>query len=183
MMEWIAYLVATVFCVLGFVCVLSIILGLPGTWIMIGLALLIEVFDSAYLPPERQTTFGAWVLWTCVILAGIGELIELAAGAAGAKKGGGSKRGMIGALIGGIAGALLLTPFIPLPVVGTLIGAVIGTFTGAVIGEVTGEQAKTVTGSMKPAIGATIGRVAGTVSKIAIAIAVWIVLSAAAYWP
>jgi uncharacterized protein YqgC (DUF456 family) len=118
-----------------------------------------------------------------VVLAGLGELIEFAAGAAGAKRGGAGRRGMIGALIGGIVGALLLTPFIPVPVVGTLIGAIIGTFIGAVLGEVTGLEPKTVRGSMKPALGATIGRVAGTVGKMGTAIVVWLTLSVAAFWP
>src|SRR5262245_54686345 len=145
-MEWIAYVVATVFCLLGLACVLSIIVSLPGTWIMIGLAALIEVCDSAYLPPDHAQTFGWWTILVCVGLALIGEVIELAAGAAGAKHGGGTRRGMIGALIGGIVGALVFTPFIPIPLVGTLIGALLGTFVGAIVGEVTGEKAKTVKG-------------------------------------
>src|SRR5882672_1546323 len=145
-MPWIAYLIAAVFCLLGFVCVLSTILSIPGTWIMIGLALLIEVCDSAYLPPEHAQTFGWWVIIACVALALLSEIIELAAGAAGAKRGGGSKRGMIGALIGGIAGAIGFTPFIPIPLLGTLIGALLGTFLGAIIGEVTGAQPKSVKG-------------------------------------
>jgi uncharacterized protein YqgC (DUF456 family) len=182
-MEWITYVVATLFCLLGAVCVLSIVLSLPGTWIMIGLALVIELCDSLYLPPDHNQTFGWWVILTCVGLALFGEVIELAASAAGAKGGGGSKRGMWGALIGGIVGALIFTPFIPVPIVGTLIGAILGTFIGAVVGEVTGEQAKSVRGSMKPALGATIGRVIGTFSKIGIAIVVWLVLSVAAFVP
>lgn len=181
-MEWILYIVAALFCLLGALCVASIVVGLPGGWIMLGLALIIEATDGLYLPPERPQTFGWWVLGACAGLLAIGEIVELAAGAAGAKSGGGGKRGMWGALIGGILGALFLTFFIPIPIVGTLIGAVIGTFIGAVVGEVTGEQAKTVRGSMKPALGATIGRVIGTVGKIGIAIAVWITLSVAAFW-
>lgn len=182
-MEWISYVVATVFCLLGLICVVSIILSVPGTWIMLGLALVIEWADRFYLPPERQQTFDWWVLGTCLGLALLGEGLELAAGAAGAKGGGGRRRGMIGALVGGIAGAILLTPFIPVPVIGTLIGGVIGTFAGAVIGEVTGAEPMTVRGSMKPALGATIGRVTGTMGKIIIAVVMWLVLSASAFLP
>jgi hypothetical protein len=36
---------------------------------------------------------------------------------------------------------------------------------------------------MKPAIGATIGRVVGTTSKVGIAIAAWLMLSISAFWP
>src|SRR6185503_17493700 len=139
-MEWIDYVVAVVFCLLALICAASIVLSVPGTWIMLALALIIEWADQFYLPPEHRQTFDWWVLGTCFALALLGELLELAAGAAGAKGGGGRRRGMIGALIGGVVGALLLTPFIPVPVVGTLIGAIVGTFIGAVVGEVTGAQ-------------------------------------------
>ena len=33
------------------------------------------------------------------------------------------------------------------------------------------------------AIGATIGRIGGTVAKLALAIAIWLALSVAAFWP
>ena len=59
------------------------------------------------------------------MLAGIGELLEAGAGAAGTKMGGGSSRGMLGAIVGGLVGAIVCTPLIPIPVLGTLIGALI----------------------------------------------------------
>lgn len=183
-MDWLTYVVATIFTLLGAACVFSIVLSLPGAWIMLGIAFVIELIDQWWRTPGadgRTQTFEWWLLGVCVALALAGELIELAAGAAGAKSGGAGRRGMIGALIGGVVGALLLTPFIPIPVVGTLIGAIIGTFIGAVLGEVTGQTPKTVRGSMKPALGATIGRVFGTVSKIGVAIVIWLTLSVAAF--
>jgi uncharacterized protein len=182
-MEWLAYVVATVFVLLGGLCVASIILSLPGAWIMLAIALVIELCDQFYLPAGDAQTWEWWLLGVCAGLVLLSEVIEFAAGAAGAKAGGAGRRGMVGALVGGIAGAIALTPLIPIPVVGTLIGAIIGTFMGAVIGEVSGEKAKTVRGSVKPAIGATIGRVVGTFSKIGIAIVVWLVLSITAFWP
>ena len=182
-MEWLVYLVAALFFVLGGLCVVSIILSVPGAWILLALALIIEVCDGLYLPPESAQTFPWWLLATCAGLVLLSELIELAAGMAGAKAGGSSKRGMWGALIGGMLGAILMTFLIPIPLVGTLIGALVGTFIGALVGETSGQNAKTVRGSMKPAVGATVGRVVGTMTKIGIAIAVWIVLSVAAFWP
>jgi uncharacterized protein YqgC (DUF456 family) len=181
-MEWLAYVIAVVFVLLGAICVGSIVLSLPGAWIMLALALIIEWADGLYLPAGDSQTWEWWVLITCGGLVLASELIEFAAGAAGARAGGAGRRGMVGALIGGILGAILLTPLIPIPIVGTLIGAVIGTFAGAVLGEVSGQQAKTVRGSMKPALGATVGRVVGTFSKIGVAIVVWIVLSVDAFW-
>ena len=43
-MEWIMYVVATLFCLIGIVCVASMILSIPGSWVMLGLALLIPFF-------------------------------------------------------------------------------------------------------------------------------------------
>jgi uncharacterized protein len=188
-MEWLLYIVAGLFSLLGLVAVASIVVSLPGAWIILGLALIVELVDSLYLPSGdggsggATQTFGWWLLGVCAGLALLGEIIEFAAGAAGAKAGGAGKRGMIGALIGGIVGAIGLTILLPIPVVGTLIGALVGTFAGAVIGEVTGEQAKTVKGSVKPAIGATIGRIGGSFAKLCLAFAIWIALSVAAFWP
>ena len=58
----------------------------------------------------------------------------------------------------------------------------LGTFAGAVIGELNDPEA-TVRDTLKPAAGASIGRIIGTVAKIPVAIAVWITLSIAAFWP
>jgi uncharacterized protein YqgC (DUF456 family) len=182
-MEWLSYVIAAVFLALGAGCVALIIFSLPGVWMMLGLAAIIEFCDRWYLPPERDQTFGWWVLGVSVGLAAIAEVIDFAAGAEGARRGGASKRGMIGALIGGIAGVFLFTPlFFFVPVIGALLGAILGTFVGAVIGELTAPAA-TMGGTVKPALGATIGRVVGTVSKIGIAIAIWLALSVAAFWP
>jgi uncharacterized protein YqgC (DUF456 family) len=182
-MEWMMCVVATLFCLLGAVCLVSIIFSIPGGWIMLALACIIELCDQFYLAEGRQVTFGWIALGVSAALLGLSELIEFAAGAAGAKRGGAGKRGMVGALIGGILGAILFTIVVIIPVVGSLIGAIVGTFAGAVLGEITGANPKTVRGSVKPAIGATIGRVVGTMSKIGIALGVWIGLSVAAFWP
>lgn len=186
-MDWLVYIIASLFTLIGAACIASIILSIPGTWIMLLLALLIQWLDPLWLPQAadgtQPHTFRWWLLGVCAVLALAGEAIELAAGAAGAKSGGGSRRGVIGALLGGIIGAIALTPLIPIPVLGTLIGAIIGTFAGAVIGETTGAQPKTLTGSVTPAFGATIGRVIGTVGKMAVAIVIWLALSVAVFWP
>lgn len=186
-MEWLQYVFAGLFVVLGGVCVVLVVVQLPGTWLLLGLAAAIEYIDRLYLPENDQQTFDWWVLGGCLALAVIGEIIEFVAGAAGARKGGSSTRGMVGALIGGVVGIFLFaTLFSIIPFVGTLFGAlfgsILGTFAGAIIGELTAEQS-TIKGSMKPAIGATIGRVLGTMGKIGIAMAMWMALSVSAFWP
>ena len=182
-MEWLQYVIATLFFLLGGVCVVLVVVQLPGTWMLLGLAAIIEYIDTAYLPDGPQQTFGWWVLGGGLAIAVIGEIIEFVAGAAGAKKGGSSTRGMVGALIGGIVGIFIFTPlFFFVPIFGAFLGAILGTFVGAVVGELTGGQT-TIQGTMKPAIGATIGRIVGTTSKVGIAIAMWLVLSISAFWP
>jgi len=182
-MTWIAYLVALAFVLLGAGCLVLVALGLPGGWLLLALAAGIEFFvDPLYLPGVSQPTFPPWTLWTSLLLLLVGEVLEFGASALGAKRGGATRRGMVGALAGGLVGAILLTPVIPIPVVGTLLGALVGTFLGALAGETTGRRPSSLRGSIKPAAGATVGRVLGSMSKLGIGLVVWIVLSVAAFW-
>ena len=181
-MDWLAYLVAALFCLVGAACVLLVILQLPGAWVMLALALVLEWVDQWYLDPPA-VTFGWWVLGVCLGLATLGEVVEFLAGAAGAKKGGATRRGVIGAIVGGVGGGIAGTFMLPIPVLGTLVGAIVGSFAGALIAEVSGPTPMTVRDSMGPAIGASIGRVVGTFSKLGIAIVMWLVLSVAALLP
>ena len=178
-MSWLLYVVAVLFFLLGAVCVVLVLAQLPGAWIMLALAAIIEYCDRFYLPADDRQTFGIWVLVACVILALVGEALEFLGGAVAVKKTGGSKRGMIGALIGGVVGAIGGTPFGL--IIGALIGAALGAFAGAILGELTVKEA-TVSGSVKPATGAAVGRVLGTLSKMPVAIAIWLALSISAFW-
>ena len=180
-MEWIAYLVAALFFLVGVGCLFLVVLQLPGGWLLLGVALAIEYCDRWYLPVESPQTFAWWLLGASLVLLTVGEVIEFTAGMMGAKRGGASRRGAWGALIGGIVGAFVFLPlFIFTGPLAPLPGAILGTFVGAVIGEMSREQA-TVGGSMRPAWGATLGRVVGTVSKLAIAIGVWMALAIGAF--
>lgn len=178
--DWLHYVILIMFALVGAACVLSVAISLPGTWIMLGLAVLIELLDGLYLTGPEPITFGWWVLAVCIGLALFGEVLEFIAGALGAKTGGGTKRGMLGAIVGGFVGGIALTFMLPIPIVGTLVGALLGTLVGAMIGEITAEDAMTVRGSVMPAVGATFGRVLGTVAKVGIAMIVWLVLIVAA---
>ena len=177
-MAWISYLVAVIVFLSGAGSVFLVMIGLPGTWALLALAGLIELLDGLYLPGDESTTFSWWLLLGCVALAGIGELLELLAGALGAKKAGSSRRGMIASVIGGIVGAILGAPFGL--ILGSFCGAVVGTFAGAVLGEIT-HRDKGVTDTLRPAAGATVGRILGTLSKLPVAVAVWIALTVAAF--
>ncbi len=182
-MDWMIYIVASFFALAGLGCVFLVAINLPGTWLMIALAALIELVDGLYRTNEPPVTFGWWLIGLVILIALIGELIEFLAGAAGARFGGGTRRGMIGAIVGGLVGAILFTPLVPIPLLGTLIGAIVGTFAGAFFGEFTHVQKLGVWRSLRPATGATIGRVVGSIAKTAIAGVIWLALSVAAFWP
>ena len=172
-MDWITIIVIALFALLASVCVLLALLGLAGTWIMIAIAIGIELLDTYWGDGE---TWGWTTLGICVGLAIVGEIMEIGASALGVKVGGGSRRGMIGAIMGGIVGGIVLTPFIPIPVIGTLIGAIIGTFSGAVVGEITNNDNATAGGIAKSASGATFGRILGVLGKTGVAAVCWCIL-------
>lgn len=182
-MEWIGVLVASVFALLGLGCLVLVIVGLPGTWLLIGLAVAVELLDHHYLDGGDPQTFGWWAIGACVAIALVGEAVEAGAGAAGTHAGGGSRRGMAGAVIGGIVGAIAFTPVIPIPILGTLLGALIGTFVGAVIAERSAPSPPGAGATLKAASGATLGRLLGTLGKAMAATTVWAVLCVGAFWP
>ena len=87
---------------------------------------------------------------------------------------------MLGSVAGGMLGALAGTVLLPIPVVGTSAGAAGGTAIGAVAGE-TWNGERTLAGSARPAFGAVLGRVLGTLAKLPVALLVWVLLSVAAF--
>jgi uncharacterized protein len=180
-MEWMAYALATVFALLGLVCLLLLVVGLPGTWVLLAIAFLIELVDVWLLPGDTVVTFGWGLLAVCAGLAVVGEIIEAIAGAAGTRMGGGTRRGMVGAIIGGIAGAIFFTPLIPVPILGMLIGAMLGAFAGAFVGEATGPEARGRNHNLRAAFGAAVGKLGGTIAKLAIGIVMWGLLVRAAF--
>ncbi|MDY7109974.1 MAG: DUF456 domain-containing protein [Planctomycetota bacterium] len=173
-------IMGVLFALIGLACIVAIIFGLPGSWIIIALAVVINLVDGLYLAEGRGETFDWRLVAGAVLLAAIGELLEFLAGALGAKTAGSSRRGAIGALVGGLLGAILGAPFGL--ILGALLGAVVGTFIGAIVGEISGREPMTMRQSIKPATGATIGRVLGTLSKVPIALVIWLVLTIDALW-
>lgn len=179
----ITLLIAALFALLGAFCVLLVAIGLPGAWILLAVAVVIEIADPLWLAPEQQPTFSTWVLLTALALALLGEILEFVASALGAKHGGASRRGMVGSIVGAVIGGIAGTIFLAfLPIIGSVLGACVGAGLGAMAGEVSAKGG-TITGALRPAQGAAIGRLVGTVAKLPCAIAVWLLLTVAAFWP
>jgi uncharacterized protein YqgC (DUF456 family) len=160
---------AVLFVVLNFCALLTNFITLPGNWFIA----LLTVLFALLVRGSEGMGLNWWCVGAVIGLAVLGEVIEFAAGAAGAAKSGGSRRGMVlavvGAMGGSIAGAILGT-MIPVPLIGNLIGAVLGGAVGAFGGAYAGEYWKGKNESERMAVGkaAMIGRVLGTVGKLGI---------------
>lgn len=171
--------VGLVFALVGAGCVLLVVVGLPGAWIMLAIALLTDLLLAPRVG-DGEAFFGWWAIGVGAVVALLGEALETLAAAEGARRGGASVRGAWGAVIGGLIGGLAGTVLIPIPIVGSLAGAALGALGGAVVGELTREGMR-LRDTAKPATGAAIGKVLGIISKIPCAAVVWVVLTVAAF--
>lgn len=148
---------------------LTTLFALPGNWIIVAVAALF-----AYLFPGDEGRGVAWIVVGVLFgLAVFGEVVEFAAGAAGAKKVGGSRRSVlmaiVGTMIGSIVGAMI---GVPIPIFGPIIGALGGGAAGAFAGAFLGEQwiGSDVPRSVSVGKGAFVGRLWGTAGKLAVGI-------------
>jgi uncharacterized protein YqgC (DUF456 family) len=147
------------------------VMTLPGLWLMLA--------STALYAWLTHWQYISWkTLLTLLVLSALGEVVELAFSAGGARQSGAGRRGTWGALIGGLLGGLFLS-FLPLWPVSTLVGVCLGTFLGALIGELSG--GREFGHSAIVGVGAAKGRLMGTLAKVAIggimlAITLWIAL-------
>ena len=180
---WIDALVMSITLIVGLGCLFVVALGLPGHWVMWGLAVIVELSDGLWLPDGERFTFGWLALGLVLLLGVIGEIAEFGFGVIGADKGGASRRGQIGAFVGGILGAIFGTA-IPIPLIGSLIGALGGTFFGAYLGEksLSGEKKPENKQAAKTAMWATLGRVAGVAVKSAVTSVALLILVLSPLW-
>ena len=150
-------------------------LFLPGNWIMV-----ITTIVFAWWQWDAQP-FSAPTLVIITLLAFVGEIIEMFAGVGGARRAGAGGRGAIGALLGAVLGAIVGTFAIPIPLIGTLLGACLGA--GLLSGLMERHGGKRPDQSIRSGMGAGIGVLIGTTSKIAIGILIWLIIAIAAVWP
>jgi uncharacterized protein YqgC (DUF456 family) len=150
------------------------LLSLPGNWLMLAL--------TATFAWLVHTADGRGISWATigvlVVLSITGELLESLAGAAGAARLGGSRRGMLLSVLGAVLGSLMGAGVgIPVPIVGSALGAVfggaVGAFAGAVLGE--GWKGRELNQGMEVGRAAFLGRIWGTVGKLAIGAVMFVV--------
>lgn len=163
------YTLAVLFILVNLVALACNLITLPGNWMIV----VTTVLFAWLVQPPTGTGLNWWVVGLVFALAALGEIIEFAAGAAGAAKSGGSRRGMVLSVIGAMAGSIIgafLGTAIPVPLVGNLIGAVGGGASGAFGGAYLGEywKGKNENERLNISSAAMVGRVLGTVGKLGI---------------
>ena len=141
--------------------IFSILIGLPGCWII-----LVEALVYALIT-KFAAGIGWWDLLALLIMAGAGELAEFLLTAYGAQKYGASKKAIAGALVGGLVGAILVNAIIP--IIGALIGAFVGVYLGAFI--LTYAFDRDLDQARKSGIGAFMGRLGSVLVKGTMAVA------------
>lgn len=160
----------TIFILVMLIGFFSILLGLPGT-----LVILFDVLVYAVVTGFDKIGFG--ILLALVAFSALAESLEFLFGITWARRYGTSKRGATASVVGGIIGAVLLTPvFLGL---GALIGSFIGALLGAFTVEILTQQ------ELKPAaragFGALMGRLAGLFAKGLCGLAMVIITLSAIY--
>lgn len=160
----------TIFILVMLIGFFSILLGLPGT-----LVILFDVLVYAIVTGFDKIGFG--ILLALVAFSALAESLEFLFGITWARRYGTSKRGATASVVGGIIGAVLLTPvFLGL---GALIGSFIGALLGAFTVEILTQQ------ELKPAaragFGALMGRLAGLFAKGLCGLAMVIITLSAIY--
>jgi uncharacterized protein len=166
------YLYALILFCLNALALSLVLVGLPGIWLMV-----IFSWGVSYLSGTSMIS-----TTTLIVLAGLAlasEVVELVAGSAGSKKAGGTWRGSAGALGGGLVGGIVGSFIIP--VVGSILGACIGAFLGALGGELSG--GKQLEAAIDVGRGAFIGRLLGTIYKLAFGVVILIVATVASVVP
>ena len=164
------YLSVNLIWALLFLLILIISLGLnvtgaPGNWLM----LIIASIYSWVMPSESPYGFGFIIIIIVLFFAIIGEVLEFFTGVIGAKKVGGSKKGMwcsvIGSIVGSFGGVMV---GIPVPIIGSLIAALLFSGVGAMLGAFFGERwdGKKTDEAWKVGLASFVGRILGSGIKL-----------------
>ena len=156
------------------------IIGLPGNWVMAAIAAAM----TFYAADSQVYAMSPLALGCVLALAVLGEVIETAAGAAGVKRLGGSRRAAVlaiaGSMIGAIAGLFIGSP---VPVIGSVIVSLLLGGVGAAVGASLGEKWAGRRWGEVASVGyaAFWGRLLGTVGKLVCAATIAAVVTAAAW--
>lgn len=147
------------FCLVLLIGIVAIPFNIAGTFIIVA-----DAFIYGLLTRFSKITL-TFVIILLAMAIGM-EILEAFFGALLARRYGGSKWGMMGAMIGGTAGAIIGTPL--MPVVGTLGGAFLGSFLGAMTFEFV--KGKDHQHAIRVGFGAFLGVISGKITKVFVAV-------------
>jgi len=125
----------------------TVLPGLPGT-VLIWLGVALYAWVTGFGMVNRWLLLGLAVI--VAVAHGLGHL----ASALGARGMGASRWGMIGAIIGGLAGLLLLGP----------VGVLVGPFAGAVLGELVARRR--IPEAIRAGVGGVLGALGGALVNL-----------------
>lgn len=169
MTYWIAAVLLTA---LNAASVMLNLLMLPGNWIMVAaLCLFLLVAGDPQTGPD-------WITVLIVAsLAACGEIAELFAGSAKAASVGATRRTMLLSLVSSFALSIAGTFVVPVPIVGTALGAISGAALGAFAGAWLGETWAGTEPDQRVRISqaAMSGRLLGMLIKLTIGAAIFVI--------
>jgi len=168
-MPWIYYILLLLIALAG---LLMVIVTMPGLWLVTAAAAVFALLTHFHF-------IGRETLIALVVLSFAGELLELGAGGAAARRAGGGRRAMIGGAIGALLGGFFLTFIIPVPILGTIFGVCLGSFLGAAGLEMLG--GKQIPHSLRIGAGAATGRFLGIIIKLMIGLAMLVLILIAGF--
>jgi uncharacterized protein len=151
--------------ILVMVCALLLIpLGLPGTWIMVGVLVVGTIMGEV----------GVLVLLASLGLAFVAEALEFVIVKRLNLRYGGSRLAFWGAMIGGFAGVII---GLPVPVIGSIIAGFLGSVAGAALATL--YETRQLNQTLRVSWGVLLGRMWSAVAKVGVGIVI-LVLGAAA---
>ena len=132
-----------------------------GTW-------LIAASAVGYAWSEEWARASLTLVSFLIAFALLGEGVEIFASIVTARWGGASRKAAWGGMLGGILGMVFLSFLVPIPIVGTMIGALVGCFAGAAFVEIS--VRRDMSHGTKVGFFAAMGFVFGAVAKVVVAL-------------
>jgi len=161
-MEILALIILLIFSLVGFSAIFFTTFG--TLIILIGAILYAAITGFSVI--TLKTLSILFILYLC------GEVLEYLLVIAGAKKIGASNAAVVGALLGGVAGAIIGVGFFG---VGIILGTFLGIFLGAFIAEFI--LHRNVVKSLKAGTGGILGRAGSIIAKVIIAIIMFAIMA------
>jgi uncharacterized protein YqgC (DUF456 family) len=148
--------------VMGIGCLGSVLPGLPST----PLVLVAAIGHKLYF---KETGAGWIVMTLLVLITAVALIMDYLASIYGAKQFGATRKGMVGAIVGGIVGLFFNLP-----------GILLGPFLGAALFEMMG--GREARPALKAGVGATLGLFVGAVGKVLCCGAMMLLFTVSVLW-